>query len=216
MRALIAMAGRLASFVDVGANVGIYSLLLAATNPSMPVHAVEPVPAIFARLRRNAELNGFPTLWLHQVAASDSTGETVIHVPTNQAVPIEASLVAGFRPETTTVPVQAITIDALVSQAGIPEVGLLKVDTEGATRRVLDGAVATLCRDAPFVICEILSGWDNGEGLGQMMADLGYQAYRLAARGPERVERVRGDPTYADLNFLFVHRDRTGEVPSRW
>jgi FkbM family methyltransferase len=44
-------------FIDVGANIGIYSLYSATVNDSIPVFAVEPVPATFFELNANIKLN---------------------------------------------------------------------------------------------------------------------------------------------------------------
>ena len=51
--------------------------------------------------------------------------------------------------------------------------------------------------------------------VGPMMADLGYRAFLITASGPQAVDDVCGDPAYAELNFLFAHRDRLGELPFR-
>jgi hypothetical protein len=48
---------RAATFVDVGANCGLYSILGALWNPNLKVTAFEPVPPIFSHLQRNVLLN---------------------------------------------------------------------------------------------------------------------------------------------------------------
>ena len=47
------------TFVDIGAHVGLYTLLAKGVNPNTTVYAFEPIPAIFAQLVQNVRLNGF-------------------------------------------------------------------------------------------------------------------------------------------------------------
>src|SRR5439155_3153869 len=54
-RVLLELGRRSATFFDVGPNVGLASLLVAASSAPTRVHAFEPVPQIFERLRRNVE-----------------------------------------------------------------------------------------------------------------------------------------------------------------
>ena len=78
---------------------------------------------------------------------------------------------------------------------------------------MLAGAADTLAADAPFIVCEILSGEPAEPHVGSMLADAGYEAFRITDSGPRAVADVRGDPAYAELNFLFAHRDRVCELP---
>src|SRR4051812_3718121 len=50
------------TIVDVGAHVGVYSLAAAALRPDLGVHAIEPNPYAFARLRVNKHANGFSNI----------------------------------------------------------------------------------------------------------------------------------------------------------
>jgi len=49
---------RVTTFVDVGANIGFYSLLAALWNPALRILAFEPVPEIFQHLEANILTNG--------------------------------------------------------------------------------------------------------------------------------------------------------------
>src|SRR4051812_30167953 len=63
-------------FFDVGANFGYYSLSLAkALQNKCDVHAFEPTPTTYDRLRQHVEANGMSSvIHLHQMALSDVTG----------------------------------------------------------------------------------------------------------------------------------------------
>lgn len=123
-------------FVDVGASYGAYSLSAAALGAE--VHAFEPEPSVFADLRRNAEVNGFP-MDLHNVGLWDKA-ETVDM----------ASYAPHWPPGTITVPFRMSTLDSFA----YPRVDWLKVDVEGAEVEVLLGAMETIARCRPRIIVE--------------------------------------------------------------
>ena len=123
-------------FLDVGANVGSYTVLAAGAVGAY-VTSIEPVPSTFAHLQRNVVLNGLSgkvDLW--QCGASDSAGtlrfsseqDTVNHV-----------LVEGESGPSVEVAVH--TVDAVVG-ARVPV--LIKIDVEGYERQVVRGASRTL------------------------------------------------------------------------
>ena len=70
----------------------------------------------------------------------------------------------------------------------------------------------TLARDRPFVICEVLANWLEPY-IAPTFFDLGYRAVHLRQTGPEQCTEVRGDPTYRDLDFLFVPSERWPDLP---
>jgi FkbM family methyltransferase len=224
-RVLIDLAGRSATFLDVGANVGIATLLVAAASPSTTVHAFEPVPRVFDRLRRNTELNPELTnIVLHRAGLSNTSGEGLIYVPVSErlSVPTEASLNPYYRPNTDAIPITLVTVDDVVRRDGIDRVDLMKIDTEGAERWIVEGAQRTIARDRPFVVCEIMNtdAWFEADSrqeayIGPIFFGLGYSAFHLREWGPERCTELRPDPHYRDLNFLFVPTERIHDLPCR-
>jgi len=213
LRVLLDLGGRCQTFFDVGANVGLYALAMATAHGELLVHAFEPAPATFERLRRNVALNARSNLFIHREALAADVGTATLHIP-RRGAPLDASLLEGMRLDTDPVTVPTTTVDAFAAAHGL-RVDLLKLDTEGTEDQVLAGAQATLAANASFVVCEVLRGEPAEQRVGPMMADLGYRAFLITASGPQAVDDVCGDPAYAELNFLFAHRDRLGELPFR-
>ena len=129
---------------DVGANVGLWSLLAAQrVGAAGRIWAFEAIPSTACRLERNRSLSGSPRqLIVENLAASDSTGTITINEtgPGNSAV---ATLrpIQGGHPQT----VRSTSLDTYWRELGEPSLRLLKVDTEGAEYKVLSGAVELLC-----------------------------------------------------------------------
>lgn len=192
--------------VDVGANTGLYTLLAAASNPVVEVHAVEPLPALVELLDANVALNGrlARRVHRHQVALSDRTGTAMLYLPTPCGTIVEtsASLDPAFKEEiATAVEVQTRTLDDLWLEIGRPQVGIVKVDTEGTEHLVLRGAARVLAASRPIVVCEVLPRAALGE-LTERLAAFGYLDVRLGTHRLVVGSRVGFDPDA--WNHAFV------------
>lgn len=136
--------------IDVGANKGVWTYALLQ-HGCRDVRAFEPNPKLFAVLRRWAK--GQATL--SAAALSDQSGEAVLMVPhsaagySNQGASLSADKLNGQ--DFGGVTVQTLRLD----DAGVDNVGFIKIDVEGFEMQVLKGAEATLRRDRPNLVVEI-------------------------------------------------------------
>jgi FkbM family methyltransferase len=129
------------TFVDVGANFGYFTLLgAAATGPGGRVIALEPDPRMVAELRSNIALNRLESVNVIGAAASDRSGAITLAGFTeaggNWGVSTIARPAEGAEPAFT---VRAAPLDTLLDEAEVGEVGLVKIDVEGAEALVLAG-----------------------------------------------------------------------------
>lgn len=192
-------------FLDVGANVGSYSILAGGAARAR-VKAVEPIPSTFTHLQRNVVLNGLDERVrccqaglsdVHGVLRFSSDLDTVNHV-----------LAEGENLPGTDVPV--LRLDDLVGQ-DVPT--LIKIDVEGHELAVLRGGSDTL-HDARLlaVIMET-----NGSGARYGVSDDALIAemkdYGFAPFGYDPFRRRLKDSAQANGNTVFV-RDR-GAVEER-
>lgn len=118
------------TFVDVGANVGVYSLWIAQRG--VRCIAVEPDPSALWALRRNLALNPGLNIEVMAKALSDQAGK----VQMTGGDVLNSIAGSGDDPS-----VEAITVDELV---GRTTVAGMKIDVEGAERLVLVGAAVAL------------------------------------------------------------------------
>lgn len=139
-------------FVDVGANIGYFSVIAASrVGASGAVYAFEPNPRIRARLERNVSLNGAEQIYVRAEAVSDAPG-------TLRLVEPEASGNDGLsrveRSATSGVAVTAVRLDAVPELRARPP-ALVKVDVEGHELEVFGGARGLFeAADAPALIFE--------------------------------------------------------------
>jgi FkbM family methyltransferase len=131
--------------IDIGANVGYYSILMSAlAGEKGQTVAVEPIPRIAGLLRQTAGLN-YPGFGVAEVALSDKTGKTILHIP-DQSLGDASILQRSDRltVSKSKVKVQTITFDLLMEQMNIKKVDVIKMDVEGAEPQVFDGMNKTM------------------------------------------------------------------------
>jgi len=127
------------TFVDVGANFGLFSTVAAQkVGAQGRVVAIEPHPELIRRLAFNVAANGFTQISIVGSAVGDRAGEAVLYA--NAASFAESTLAGaptGGHPgqHPTRVPIQ--TLHAIVQDAGLVRIDALKIDIEGYEDRAL-------------------------------------------------------------------------------
>lgn len=185
--------------VDVGANVGWYTLLAAkAVGPKGRVIAFEPDPEIAEMLRDNVELNGYDErVRVIVAAAADRTGTERFHATRkhrgNGSLVPELNQLGDASAEIETIDVAVTTIDA----EGIDRIDVLKVDAEGSEARVFRGARATLERSRHLTA--IVEFWPifftrAGEDPAAFIHERLREGFRLHQIDKQRAKVVRAQP----------------------
>ena len=167
--------------VDIGANVGYFSLLASLlVGSSGRVTSFEPNPTVFAQLQANIERNGF-SVFAHEAACSDTEGTLQLYV--NEAGNSgESSLSQENASGHFSHNVRCVIPDAVLE--GSPEASFVKIDVEGAEMLVLRGLRRTLAVAHPLLCLEmddrkLKSMGTTSEELVDYLAGLGYRVRRL-------------------------------------
>lgn len=140
-------------FVDLGANVGYFTMLLAERFPQAHIIAFEPVQRTFQCLRKNA--NGYANVDVENMAISNFEGEAFMRVDEFD------SQTSQLTRNPTRDVVRVGTLDEVLSQRHIERVDLLKIDVENAEKSVLQAAARTLA-NTRYLLIEI-NMVDNSE-----------------------------------------------------
>lgn len=174
------------TFVDVGANVGLFSIPAAMKVGGGRVFAFEPSPSTYGLLVRNARLNHLTNLHAVRSALGDYAGEAVLNVNVagkdglNTIGKPTHPLCEIARKEA----VPITTLDTFLRENGITHVDAMKIDVEGAEPLVLRGAIELLARpDAPLTLfeCSHLSsgfGYHPVESVW-LLQDFGYSLFAI-------------------------------------
>lgn len=131
--------------IDIGANVGYYSILMSAlAGEKGQTIAVEPIPRIAGLLRQTAGLN-HPGFGVAEVALSNDTGKAILHIPNlsfgDSSILQRSDRVTVSKSKTK---VQTITLDLLMEQMNVSKVNVIKMDVEGAEPQVFEGMKKTI------------------------------------------------------------------------
>jgi FkbM family methyltransferase len=200
-------------FLDVGANVGYYTLLASQlVGAPGAVHAFEPVPGTFAVLARNVADARLANVHLNPKAVSDGTADRlVLYVPRADTSTGWASIQVTDPSAHETVSIEAISLDRYVERAGIGRVALVKMDIEGAEPQALRGGAALfaspdapdlLAEVNPFVLRRVRSGEDELIGL---LRGFGYELFEI---GPKRLKPWTASVDDRVRNVLATKRGR--------
>ena len=140
--------------IDVGANVGLYSVLLSRLlSSNRRVLAAEPTPGALRLLRSNLERNGcLENVVVFEGAVTDRRAAVTIN--TLQGQEEYSSIRTGVGEGEVSIDVEGRTIDDLVEQHGLKP-GFIKIDTEGAELLVLRGGLNTLRVHRPVILSEL-------------------------------------------------------------
>lgn len=205
-----------ATCVDVGAEYGLYTYLLAhLAGPGGSVHSVEPLPGPRRFLTSVLGLVGARTVTVHAAALSSGGGAGTMSLPVRRSLPVHgrAFLTSGARGLGSNaefgghrgVAVAVTTLDELAASQGLERVDVVKADVEGAELAVLRGGRAVLERDHPVLLLEVEDR--HLARYGQRAADvvahlaaLGYAPHVWDGSAWHRVDAV----TAEHRNYAFT------------
>ena len=179
--------------VDVGANIGWHTLLMAQlVGRQGRVLAAEANPSICRKLQQNVELNWMRQVTIVPYALAGCKGTLAFRMPTEDSPDSgNGHIVANdVAPGAEITQVEARLLDEVVAAAGVDRVDLIKIDVEGFEWPVLQGAERTIEKFRPHVVFEFDAAYaTRGGGSGPMLADFFRRhRYRLLVarrRSPE-------------------------------
>jgi FkbM family methyltransferase len=169
------------SFLDIGANVGVCTLLAASKIKSGFIYSFEVLPKNYARLQENLELNQLDRVKTYEVAIADFTGEISLNLAEDDSMPFITPNASDK-----TITVSTDTLDNLLKEQPLDNLALAKIDIEGAEILALKGATSLLKQQRPYVwILEINDTVDNfgyqKQDVANFLQNYGYRLYHYDA-----------------------------------
>jgi FkbM family methyltransferase len=176
-----------ATVVDVGANLGLYTALLArAAGPAGRVYAFEPEPTLYRALCANCRRNGLANVTPRNCALGRQAGRVAFYRSPLNSGDNRLGPVGGD----SGLEVEMAPLDAALPQ---PRVDFIKMDVQGYELQVLEGMERVFAASPNLEI--YFEYWPAGlraagtrpEALLEHLADRGYRLYRLEDGGRRRV-----------------------------
>lgn len=142
------------TFIDIGANIGIYSLTAASlVKKSGKVIAFEPFTKNHEKLNKHLSINNFKNIIIEKLAISDKAGQITIYINEQEQNCGMASTIE--QTYTTKENIQAVTLDEYMAGKNIQHIKLIKMDIEGAEFKALQGMQQTLKKYRPILLIEL-------------------------------------------------------------
>ena len=190
------------TIIDVGANIGIYSLYFSKKHPSCQVHSYEPVSFVFKSFKKSMEINSLTNLHPYLMGVGSDCAETEIYAATeasyNKGL---SSIMKNFDLNETYVKekINVITLDSHIKKYN--RVSFIKIDVQGLEKNVLDGASKIIKRDKPVIIFEhsdlyFKSPLETRKHISDLFSLQNYQIY-IIRRGEKEFKYL----FLEDINF---------------
>jgi FkbM family methyltransferase len=192
--------------LDIGANVGWHTLLLAhLVGDGGRVLAVEPNPSIRKRLVDNLNLNRLNQVEIVPYAIADSEGPVQFYGPAaDDALSGSGHILkVGGKEQESFIQVETRRLDAVMSASLIKRVDLIKIDVEGFEWCVLKGGEQTIAAFRPHIVFEYDSAFlSRSGGSAKLLVEFFRKhCYRLFAVGRTGAEAIDLDNWPANANI---------------
>jgi FkbM family methyltransferase len=160
------------TFVDVGANIGLYSVIAAhCVGPSGRVFAFEPQPSLAEVFWVNVRMNRLGNVTHETVALGRTPGTSALYQVTDNDVQATLRLRPDERSVGPVIQVPVRTLSDALREQGVVSVDGLKVDVEGAEFEVLQGFEDWMATAPPrFIVIECI---------GSLLARFGHSSHDL-------------------------------------
>ncbi|HEY0739473.1 MAG TPA: FkbM family methyltransferase, partial [Herpetosiphonaceae bacterium] len=199
--------------VDAGANIGLWTLLLAQARPDATIHAFEPIPSLHVLLRLNNELYGLNTQ-LYPIGLADAPRtETFSYYPQASGLILQSNdseaereAIKAFvlqqygddadslseaeldellaeRLVSEHVTSELRTLSAIMREQNLGRIDLLRVDAELAARGVLDGIAAEDWASIGQILITLPERDELIERTAALLEERGYRIARLNVNG---------------------------------
>jgi len=202
---------------DIGANIGWYSINIAASKRAVKVYCFEPIPKTYKSLLMNIDLNGISNVYPHNFGFASQAGEFPFYYYKSGSGNASAVNLTN-RTDVECVQCKVITIDEFIKTSDA-KVDFIKCDVEGAELLVFRGGLETIKRDTPIVFSEILRKWSakfnyDPNDIFRLFEGMGYQAYTAKNNFLTKFQQM--DESTIETNFFFLHAEKHGNEIRRF
>lgn len=203
-------------FLDIGSNIGYYSLLGAKSNPKMKVFAFEPAHGPKYFLNKNIRLNNFSS----QIRPIDfALSNTIDDIEFYEVKSLKYKYItynlagegnAGTKKTSRNFIkniVKATTMNEFIESNKINTIDLIKIDTEGTEFEILNSGKKYIKQFEPIIICETLFNTIEDK-LDKYFTELDYDFYNHVDNGLKKVSTIKRNEDNGVRNCFFVPKSK--------
>jgi len=197
------------TMLDIGANIGWYSLMASKLNHNASIHAFEPIPSTYHKLIENCLLNSSDKLECHNYGFSTEVGSFPFYFYPEGGVNASMQNLAK-REDAMIIECEVRPLNSVLQWLPVnSRIDFIKCDVEGNELFVLQGGLDLLKQYKPILLCELLRKWSASFGYHpneviDLLQQLGYKPYTCSSTG-HLCEFNRITNKTIQTNFFFVH-----------
>jgi FkbM family methyltransferase len=199
--------------LDVGANMGWLSLIIACQVKGCHIHAFEPIPKTYSFLSQNIDLNDVKNVIAHPFGLSDERKDlTFYFYPEGSGNASLANL--SDRKDVELIACHVERLDDFV-HANKLNVDFIKCDVEGAELFAFRGALETLQKDKPIVFTEMLRKWAmkfnyHPNEIIALFSSLNFRCFYTDGSSLKELHQMTDETV--ETNFFFLHAEKHRSV----
>lgn len=196
------------TILDIGANIGWFSLTLSKIKPDINIFAFEPIPKTFGYLKKNILLNKTENVKALNFGLSDKNGElTFYYYPETSGNASLKNVSRHRKPQKIVCKVKKL--DDFIKENNV-KIDFIKCDVEGAEFFVLKGGLNTIKRDQPILFLEMLRKWSipfnyHPNDIINLLTNVGYQCYTIDGKRLKKFSKITEKTI--NTNFIFIHKN---------
>jgi FkbM family methyltransferase len=202
-------------FLDLGANIGYFSLLVANNSPSVKVISFEPVADLFQNMNNNISLNNIKNISTINVAVGEINEEKELFV----SAPDNMGMSSFKQPENYSGKnerVKVVTIDDWFKTSGLTRIDIIKLDIEGSELAALKGMKEVLQEQKAVLIVEINPGTLSmfklkPSDIYDYLKQLNFEGFLILENGI--LEYLAQPEINQTTNVLFIHKEKVNAYP---
>jgi len=201
-------------FIDIGANLGLYSLFASKfVGETGTVLAIEPSEREYTRLKKNIELNYCSNVQPMMLAISNGSQEKELLIAEQEHSGLNTlgTFAYGGVQSEGRQRVKTERLDDIVQKLGLSRVDVIKIDVEGHESFVLLGAKETLSKYRPILLVEVADRALAAQGCNSsqildFLQRLGYRIYLFSKQTGLPVGLDWNVDHFDSENVIAVHR----------
>lgn len=213
---LFSLVKRSKVILDVGANLGWYSILFSKLNPQSLIYSFEPIQETYDYLVTNLTLNSCSNVKHYQIGLKDKKGVAdYYYFPEGSVLASEKNVIECNKAKILSCNVEKL--DGFAHSVGIKHsIDLIKCDVEGAEKLVVEGGLDSIKKGTPALFIELFERWTqkfeyHPNELIALLGEIGYKCFMYHQDNLEEFKEYR-ELENERLNFFFLHPNKHQEI----
>jgi FkbM family methyltransferase len=203
---LFHVAKKSTHIVDIGANIGWYSLNFNLLNNTKSIHSFEVIPRTYNFLKDHLKINNAKKVKANNIALSNKKGKVPFFWTESETG--SASMKNNQnRKRINRIECKTITLDEYANNK-LKKIDLIKCDVEGSELLVFQGSRNILSKFKPVIFTEMLRKWSakfnyHPNDIINFLAQFGYKCYSIKNKEFKEVKKITEQTE--QTNFFFLH-----------